>query len=185
MVFQIIVLLSIRILFSGLYRRCECDCGYLIPCINKHGRFARFRKGHYKERRGQNSSSYKNGKYSDNYLKIIINGKNIKKHIHIFEQYHQCCMLKWGVVHHTDKNKRNNNIENLEGMTVSEHMFLHHIKDMSYRFCKICGGKTTYKKTKRGTLCELWFGNDIDGWTCNNCYMRQIHYKYRNGQKGR
>ncbi len=176
--------MSLRDSFRGLYRLCFCGCKYLIKCIKRNGRLAKFKKGHSTGgRRGENNSNYKNGKYSDNYLRIIVNGKNIKKHIHIFQEYIQCCMLPWGDVHHKDGDKFNNEITNLQGIMHNQHAIISNKKDMSGRFCKICGGKTKYNKSRKGTLCESWQGNEIDGWTCKNCYMKQLYYKNKNGKE--
>lgn len=38
--------LSVINSFRGLYRLCACGCGFLIPCINKRGEFARIVKSH-------------------------------------------------------------------------------------------------------------------------------------------
>ena len=36
-----------------------------------------------------------------------------------------CCMLPWGVVHHKDGNRQNNNMTNLQGMSRSVYTRLH------------------------------------------------------------
>ena len=52
----------------------------------------------------------------------------VLEHIIIFEEYHKCCVLPWTNIHHIDENRQNNNIENLQGMTRSQHMRYHKIK---------------------------------------------------------
>lgn len=52
-------------------------------------------------------------------------GDYVMEHIVVYEQYHKCCMLKWGVVHHINEVRNDNRIENLQGMTLSKHVSYH------------------------------------------------------------
>jgi hypothetical protein len=109
--------------------------------------------------------------------------KNNKKfyrrpYIIFFEQYNKCCMLKWGVVHHKDENPLNNNIENLQGMTRSQHMKLHRkgkslSKEHGYRIednrtCFSCGLKTTKISSYNR---PIWYTIDRKNklYSCYNC----------------
>ncbi len=168
---------SIRRLFRGYYKYCECNCGELIPCINKLGNLARFKFGH--QNRGQNHSRWNNGRQKrDNYWYVWVPeesnmniGEYKREHVYFYEQYHKCCMLPWGDIHHIEpvtKDYCNNMPWNLQGMMKQEHTRINMIgnqyakEDMSGRLCIICGN--SHKK---------WYGNKIDGWTCKNCYMKE------------
>lgn len=105
---------------------CACGCGIEIKIRNKRCELCRFIRGHnITGKKGKDHPMYKHGKYTDNYPIIRINGVQKRIHVYIFEQYYQCCMLKWGDVHHIDENRNNNDISNLQGYTHSSHMKLH------------------------------------------------------------
>lgn len=62
------------------------------------------------------------------YLSNIIYGrKRIRLHRYIWEKYNGA-IPKGYDVHHIDKNKDNNNIENLQLLTVHEHQMIHAVK---------------------------------------------------------
>ena len=62
------------------------------------------------------------------YKAIKINGKKIDEHVYVWEQNFGP-IPKGYVVHHKDENKKNNNIDNLEIMTRSEHTKMHYQKN--------------------------------------------------------
>jgi hypothetical protein len=49
------------------------------------------------------------------------------EHILVYEQFHRCCVLMWGIIHHISGDRQDNRIENLEGMTRAQHN-IHHKK---------------------------------------------------------
>lgn len=114
----------------------ECECGYCDKVITKNVydwrfpdkvRTRRFRSGHNNIKFGEESPSWKGGKspHSGGYNTLNINGKYVLEHRIIWEQYHNACLLPWSHVHHRDGNKKNNDIDNLEGMTSIQHIKLH------------------------------------------------------------
>lgn len=138
--------LSIRQVFKGFYKLCECGCGTLINIINTKGKFAKFAYRHNfinksfnpgkRDKAGWNNPNWKFGRTRDkNYWLLTIPGyfnsdkqDRIYEHIYFYEQYHQCCMLPWGDVHHiipVSKDYCNNMPWNLMGMTDSNHHKLH------------------------------------------------------------
>ena len=93
--------------------------------------------------------------WKPNYIRSHKNGY-VREHIYMFQEHYKCSLLKWGVVHHINKKRDDNRIENLQGMTKKQHNRLHYIGnkfrkvDMSNRFCLNCGSKTTWID-KKGT----------------------------------
>ena len=55
----------------------------------------------------------------------------VLERILVYEQYHRCCVLSWGAIHHINQIRTDNRLENLQGMTKAEHSRLHRIIDMS------------------------------------------------------
>lgn len=182
-----------RLLFKGLYKRCQCGyCNDLIPIINSVGNLARFKSGH--NSKDNNHPNWKGGRTKSkgywyikipNYFSSDTHGY-IREHIYIYQEYNHLSMLKWGVVHHLDFNKTNNSIENLQGMTKWDHMKLHmkgndhslnKHKDVSDRRCHSCRSNKTYIANPSGlhkTNRQRWYhlSNDKINWYCYKCYQR-------------
>lgn len=142
---------------------CACGCGKLRPNYDKKGRIGRFIVGH--TRRGKRPANYKGGALSAGYL--MING--FRQHRLVYQEYYKCCLLKWAVVHHINGIKVDNRIENLQGMTIGQHISLHHKIDMSYRKCVLCGSSKT-KCDKYGYIKWLRLGDDF---MCTKCYDKR------------
>ena len=74
-----------------------------------------------------NKYAYKNSSWIDEgYRNIWKNGKNVKEHRMIMEQHLGREITKDEVVHHKNRIKTDNRIENLMVMTNSEHVKYHH-----------------------------------------------------------
>ncbi len=91
-------------------------------------------------------------------------------HRYLFEQYNKCSLLPWSNVHHIDGNGKNNNPNNLLGMTTYQHKSfegkLHRPKmDMSKRVCTSCNSNKT----------SVWHWID-DKLNCHTCYIRWWRY---------
>lgn len=172
--------------------QCADGCGALFEEFDKYGRRRTFLKGHNNTlrvgtanpnygKRGIETSTYKTGRTKSGDGKYwILSGKQgyhgadkygrIYEHVFVFQEYHQCCMLKWGEIHHKNKNGLDNRIINLEGVLASKHKKLFHPKkDTTNTLCIQCGGKTSVDK--RGY--ERWHRYQ-DGHRCDTCYKRDM-----------
>ncbi len=156
---------------------CSCGCGEMIPSISRRGYPMKLKNGH--TRKGESSNNWKGGRHVKDDYQFIRDIENIHadnngyvpEHVKVFTEYNKCCMLKWGVVHHKDENRKNNNIDNLQGMTRANHMTIHKSLDMSNRTCVKCGTNTTYIRKDTGR--PKWKRNPIDdGWYCCKCFMK-------------
>lgn len=185
---------NVRKIFNGLYRICRCcHCDCLIPIINKGGRPIKYKHGHHSflNKRKLNHN-WKGGKWETGgyrYLNLpdyhgSDKGGRIGEHVYIYEQYHNLCMLKWGQVHHINKNTLDNDIDNLQGMMNGDHQRLHRYKDMSNRSCFNCGSKSTtvrHHKDKSKWPNLLWchLPSDKINWYCHKCSCK-LRYKTLN-----
>lgn len=117
-----------------------CNCGVCkqeIPIKNKLRNLQRYKHGH--NHRSFMNPRWNGGKYIDDYGYKHITMPNdyhfrtvrgyVREHRFVYEQYYNCCLLPWTLIHHKDGNKQNNNIENLEPMFRGTHKS-HHIKEM-------------------------------------------------------
>jgi len=172
-------------------RECACGCGTKIIQKSEY-RTSRFVHGHNSflrlgdkhpnyGKRGPETSTYKTGRTkSGNGKYWILSGKQgytgadklgrIYEHVFVFQEYYKCCMLKWGQIHHKNKNGLDNRLINLQEVMKSQHTKIHHPKkDRENTFCIECGGKTT--TDKRGY--DRWHRYQ-DGYRCDICYKRDM-----------
>lgn len=171
---------------------CLCGCNTDIGIRIDNGRLRKYVKGHHLL--GKQSNGYKNGRflskygywyiYMPDYLNANVNGY-VRENIYNFQEFHKCCMLKWGHVHHMDENRQNNMIWNLQGMTKSKHSRLHCIKnkvlvgnkygkrDMVGRKCSFCDSDKTHVK-KNGN--PHWYRNNNE-FLCYKCGQKRIRYR--------
>ena len=172
---------------------CECKCGRTTAIYR--GKYRRFISGHNgrgkpkpnPKIKGEKHFRWKRGRIfhkKQGYWFILIpdgcfsklkrKGKYIREHIYVFEQYNQCCMLKWGAVHHIDHNKEHNMPWNLQGMTKSQHKTLHNLVDTTGRKCLLCNSEQTLIESDGGIH---WYKVE-DGWYCKTCYDKNRKRDY-------
>ena len=159
---------------------CECGCGEHIFRFSKSGGIRRFKDGH-QLRKGMNCPAFKTGRlksghgyyrlYIPDYFSSDKYGR-VFEHIYFFQEYHQCCLLPWGEIHHiipVTEDYCNNMPWNLMGMTKTQHKKLsnkfktYKKKDRSNTFCIDCESDKTYVD-KKGY--EHWY----EGPLCKKCW---------------
>jgi hypothetical protein len=110
----------------------------------------------------------------------------ILEHVYFYQQYHQCCMLKWAVVHHIDENPINNMPWNLQGMMRYEHQSYHNNKrqyrrkDHSNTRCSNLDCKDPYTTYINNLGFYDWRKDGNGGYLCGRCRgLRDYYKKYR------
>jgi len=155
---------------------CRCGCGQLTNIHRK--KFQKFIKGH--SNIGQTSINWKGGRYlsEKGYWFIYKPGyfssnkhKYVFEHVYIFQEYHKCCILKWGKIHHKNNIPTDNRIENLLLTNQSNHMSIYHRKDISNRKCLKCKSKITYTNPKG---VPYWHRYKT-GFLCEKCFKKQYN----------
>jgi hypothetical protein len=177
--------------------QCECGtCEEIVTRYHNNGTYRRYAYNHHfrlaKNKRnqlGENNSKWSGGEYfhrKEGYWYIKSHGHPnamkdgyVRKHVYNFtvrEGQLFCCMLKWGIVHHKNGVKDDNDIDNLEGMMRSKHHSHHHKgklgrkKNFGGRICLLCNSnKTTIDKKQN---CEMWYKYH-EGFICQRCYQKK------------
>lgn len=107
----------------------QCGCGFCENTIKKRDKKDRLR---YYSHGHQFAKSYR---YIHNCGYVVIRFPNGRKgkdnrvyeHRYLFEQYHKCCLLSWAHIHHKNDKRRDNSRENLDGMTINQHLRRHNM----------------------------------------------------------
>jgi hypothetical protein len=172
--------LSLTSIFKGYYKYCQCGCKELIPCVN-NGRFLRYKRKHYQKSSNKNDKQY-NLLYKPYYKYSNSNGY-VRKHRYIMYIYlsileNKPTYIEDFDVHHKNKNRKDNRIENLDLLTRSDHQSFHAIKDKSNRFCNLCKSNNTTESLKNGKYYDVWY-NDINGFLCRPCKTMIEYFKKR------
>ena len=118
---------------------CLCDCKTQISIRNKQGYLQKYKHGHNwrnkkrESRTGENAAHWKGGlsydhgytmEYSPNHPRKV-NKRYIRQHRFIYEEYYNCCLLRYVDIHHIDGNKQNNDIINLRPIYAKDHIKIH------------------------------------------------------------
>jgi hypothetical protein len=106
---------------------CNCGCGKKTKIVDN--KIKHYIKGH----RGKNNNieiKIRRNKIGDYYILHIPNyfssnnSGGVYEHIYIYQEYHKCCMLPWGVVHHINGIKKICPIENVLYVEIMKHIEL-------------------------------------------------------------
>ena len=108
----------------------------------------------------------------NNYKAIKVNGKKVDEHRYVMEQYLGRPLCRDEVVHHKDGDKSNNDIENLELMSLSEHSRQHQL------------GSQRSEETKQ-KLSEILAGHKAPNRKLNNDQVEEIRELHNNGVSNR
>lgn len=172
---------------------CACECGELINSYDKKGRPRKFKKGH--QQRNINHHNWGGGRKKDKrgYWQIwkpdhpyadtkgyIFEHRSIYEHylkILFDEDIYIPSIYEVHHIKHVTKEYCDNSLMNLELWIKSDHTKIHHPrKDYSDVFCSVCGTTETSKR-KNGQ--PNWYGNEIDGWKCTDCHMKEYNKEIR------
>jgi hypothetical protein len=166
---------------------CACGCGKIINTEKRY--VSRFIIGHNLrlfDHHGSKHPMWKGGitRNSGGYVErykpdhhFATRRGYVREHRLVWEQFHKASLLSWAVVHHKNKKKLDNRIENLEAViSNSKHHKIFHRSGFSDRRCNICGRKFTLVKLIRGDYYHhYWYRdlNDKSKWVCSWCNSKQ------------
>lgn len=166
--------------------KCACGCGEEVTGFyyrNHRKIYCRFKTGHHNNGKLEKSRFWKGGRYIDSIGYVQIYRPNhpssrngyIAEHRLVMEQSIGRYLNKDEHIHHKDENRQNNDLDNLQLLTRSQHTTIHNTTDMSNRKCSIClSDKSWINRYGR----EQW--SYLDGQlTCKRCKNREmfrIHY---------
>jgi hypothetical protein len=116
---------------GGKYCSKKCGSTSRLGAIDslevREKRVISFKTGEYNlnRPRGVNHPLAKEKITIDGYYWIWVDGKKVQEHRHVMEKHLGRKLIQDEIVHHKDRDKKNNAIENLEIMTRAEHMIEH------------------------------------------------------------
>ena len=166
--------------------RCKCspNCPKFIPEFDKYHRPRYYFYGHQNRNRvgakGEDANRWKGGRVMINNYWYIYKPEHpnstkkgyVAEHVFIMSKKLGRALNKGEVVHHRNKNKEDNRIENLKLTTVQLHP-TEHLTDMSGRLCAICDDKTYIDpKTNR----PVWHYYGDEAFICHTCYQLYLPY---------
>lgn len=112
-----------------------------FPCQLKLGRKYCSRRCYGEANSGSNNYSFTNGFIrSDGYRELSVRGRKVLEHRYVMEQHLGRRLTRWESVHHKDGNKTNNDLGNLEVLSLREHTIKHGSpRTATHKCCVGCG----------------------------------------------
>ncbi len=174
---------------------CECGCGTQIPTRDKWGHKPRFVKGHHlKLRKGEKHHNWKGGRRFDTFGYIIIYKPDhpfcdkkgyVREHRLIMEKHLDRYLTPEEEIHHINKIKDDNRIENLLLTNRKEHARIEMIGntrgfkkiDTSGRVCSHPTCTNPYKTFVRKNGVKDWTSDKKGGWICSKCRTKLYKLK--------
>lgn len=178
---------------------CKCGCGKKFPNLkNSNGYLKYYIQCHNRNtpKQGKDHPNWKGGRpiNGHGYTMLRIGKRKYKEeHREVLSKYLGRELKSNEHVHHKNRIKTDNRIENLQIVTRSEHRIIHNIGnqyglgkhsrigihvDMSDRVCHHCGSNTTAirkpdgKRNKTATYRWYHLPNDKTKWCCQKCYNK-------------
>jgi hypothetical protein len=157
---------------------CACGCGEIIPSININGKPMRYKHGHGNSQ--EKNNFWKGGQTTDNGYKSLsirkhpnkTKGSRIPEHRLVMSQFLGRPLESYELVHHKNKDKKDNRIENLELTTRKEHPSKHK-KHTGNEFCSdpecIHPTETRFRRNS-----FEWYKDGKGGHLCDVCYNRKM-----------
>lgn len=167
-------------------KRCSCseDCDKFIEPFDSRGRPRYYFYGHQNRNRigakREDSNHWKGGRVKINNYWYILKPEHpnsnkqgyVAEHVFIMTIKLGRALNKGEVVHHRNKDKEDNRIENLKLTTVKLHP-TEHLTDMSGRICAICDGQTYIDPNNNR---PIWHYYGDEAFICHNCYRLYLDY---------
>jgi hypothetical protein len=165
----------IKIFESFTLGVCKCGCRQEIIRIRTNKTLRRFVNGHNNRR--ENKLNWKGGKFKKrNYVYVLKPDHPycdkwgyVRENRFVMEEYLKRYLNPDEVVHHKNRIRDDNRIDNLELFSYNaEHLKTELTVDKNNRICLLCNGKTVLNKKNRH---EYWYKFE-DGFICNRCYLK-------------
>ena len=128
---------------------CECECGRKTSAYTTNLTRGKTKSCGNQKCKVQPPSVLRPIKKTS-YRTTFVDGHRVQRHRLIMEAYLGRKLLKEELVHHRDGNRHNNEISNLEVMSVTQHVRHHLAKHPVFFTCKFCGKLFEPRRGHRG-----------------------------------
>lgn len=161
---------------------CACGCKELIFKYDRVGREMRYKKGHF-VMKGSDNVNWNGGKFLRGGYIYILDPEHpnadprgyISEHVKVMSEHLGRRLEEGEEVHHKDKNKLNNSIENLQLFSSKgEHLRHEYTQDLSDRVCYQCGSSETRIDPNNR---PHWYKFENDKRICHKCYCKNYYSK--------